>query len=68
MEMHSVHSSTVAGVGYEDGVLYVEFQSGGTYAVSGSTEAELQDVLASTSPGAWYDRNVKKAGRSVRRV
>lgn len=67
-EMHQVRSSTVAAVGLEGDTLYVEFNSGGTYAVAGSSEAELQDVLASPSPGQWYDRHVKKAGRSVRRV
>lgn len=68
LSMTPLRSSNIAAVGFEDDTLYVEFANGGTYAVSGSSEAELQDILASPSPGAWYHRNVKSAGRSVRRV
>jgi hypothetical protein len=67
-KMMPVRSSNIAAVGFEDGTLYVEFSNGGTYAVSGSSEAELQDILDSPSPGSYYHRNIKQAGRSVRRV
>ncbi len=68
--MIPVRSSNIAAVGFDpdSNDLLVEFTNGGTYAVSGSSEAELQDILASPSPGQWYFRNVKQAGRSVRRV
>ena len=70
IEMHPVRSSNIARVGLdaEAGALIVEFRNGSTYAVEASSEAELQDILGSASPGAWYDKFVRKAGRSVRRM
>ena len=68
-DMQSVaRSSNVSEVGFEDGVLYVTFNSGSTYAVSGMTESDYQEILASPSPGSWYHQNVRSAGRSVRKV
>ena len=70
MQMQPVKSSNIAAVGFDPDTssLIVEFSNGSTYSVGASSEAELQDILGSPSPGSWYFRNVKQAGRSVRRV
>ena len=67
-EMTPLKSSNIAAAGLDGDALLVEFHSGATYAIGGSSEAELQDLLASPSPGAWYARKVKQAGRTARRV
>ena len=67
-EMFPLKSTNVSAAGLDGDTLLVEFHSGSTYAIGGSSEAELQDLLTSPSPGAWYARNVKQAGRTARRV
>lgn len=58
-EMQPVRSSNVAAVGYEDGVLYVEFLNGGTYAYDGVDESTYQALAAAPSPGSYLAKNIK---------
>ena len=66
-EMQPVRSSNVAAVGYEDGVLYVEFTSGATYAYEGVDESTYQALAAAPSPGSYLNTHIKNA-YSARRL
>lgn len=68
VEMVSVRSSNVESVGWdEDGQeLLVKFKNGGTYAYSGQSEATMQDILTSPSPGSYVARHLR--GRAARKI
>lgn len=62
-QMQPVKSSNVAAAGFDEDTqeLIVEFTSGASYAYSGQSEATLQDLLTSTSPGSYVSRHLRNA-------
>ena len=58
MQMHPVASTNIAKAGYEDGVMVVEFRSGGSYTYVGVDEDTFQSMLSSPSPGSFFSRHV----------
>lgn len=58
-EWHATpHSSNVAGFGYEDGVLTVEFKSGDRYTAR-VDEGHYHDMLRAPSVGSYVHRQLK---------
>lgn len=58
MDMHHVDSTNIAKAGYEDGVMVLEFRSGGTYTYVGVSEDMFQSMLSSPSPGSFFSRHI----------
>ena len=70
MKRTSVQSSNVASVGYDsaDQVLEIEFHHGGTYQYFNVPEHIYQGLMGASSHGTYFDRNVKKAGYSYKKI
>lgn len=51
MEMHSVTSTAVEAIGWEDETMYVRYTSGATYAFHGVSFQAFEDVKDSSSIG-----------------
>lgn len=62
MLRNEVISSNLQSVGYENGVLEIEFHSGGVYQYYGVPEAVYIGLINASSHGSYFDANVKKAG------
>lgn len=52
MLMHTVNSSRMRRVGWENNTLFIEFHNGAIYAYSNVTEAEYKNFINSTSLGS----------------
>lgn len=59
MNMFSVSSSNISSIGYEDGVLYVRFCSGGLYAYFDVPESVYRGLMAASSHGHYFAVHVK---------
>jgi hypothetical protein len=59
--MIPVSSSNLSAVGYESGVLYVSFNSGGLYSYSGVPEAVYRALMAASSHGSYFAAHIKNA-------
>lgn len=59
MVMHSVNSSDIASVGYENGTLYIKFNSGGTYSYSNVPESVYRNLMNASSHGKFFQANIK---------
>ena len=65
-----VSSSNLASVGYDPvtQTLEVEFLHGGVYQYSGVPPSVYDGLMEAESHGSYFDRHVKKAGYSYRKV
>lgn len=63
VEFRSVVSSNVQGIAYEDATstLYVEFKGGSRYAYSSVPKEEYEAFLEASSPGQFFNNNIKDA-------
>ncbi len=59
MHRDSVESSNVATIGYEDGVLEVEFKNGGVYQYPDVTQEEFDSPVKADSVGRWLNQVIK---------
>lgn len=59
MRMIPVSSSNISSIGYENGTLYVSFNSGGLYAYSGVPESVYYELMAASSHGSYLARHIK---------
>jgi len=59
MERISVSSSNIASVGWEDGILEVEFTNGGVYQYQGVPEDIYAGLMASGSKGKYLASSIK---------
>ncbi|GAA3797649.1 hypothetical protein GCM10022403_034400 [Streptomyces coacervatus] len=59
MERTTVRSSNVRSVGYADGILEVEFHSGGVYQYRHVPEHVYIGFINASSKGTYLDRRVK---------
>lgn len=59
--MHSVSSSNVSAVGYDQDsqTVYVRFLDGSLYAYKGVTEQEFENLRTASSVGSYLNRNYK---------
>ena len=61
-----VTSSNLVSLGWEDGVLEVEFRRGIVYRYEGVPEAVYRSLLFAESPGKEFEREVKREFDGVR--
>ena len=59
MNMIPVDSSNLSSVGYENGTLYVAFNSGGLYSYSGVPASVYSGLLSASSKGRYFHANIK---------
>ncbi len=59
MQMQHVSSSDLNAVGYENGALYIRFNSGGLYQYSGVPESVYHALMAASSHGRYFHANIK---------
>jgi hypothetical protein len=59
MKMHSIKSRNLDSVGFENGVLAIEFKSGDRFEYHGVPEKLYQDLVAAKSPGAFLHHQIK---------
>ena len=59
MEMVPVVSSQVAAIGFENGVLRVQFSSGAEYEYTGVPESVFNEMKSAESVGRYFGANVK---------
>ena len=66
MERKPVTSSNLRSVGYEDGILEVEFKSGTVFQYHNVPEHVHADMMSATSIGSFFAKNVKDSFTSSR--
>ncbi len=61
MQRHPVESSNIRSVGYDldEGLLEVEFHSGGVYQYSGVPQAIYQGCMRAVSKGSYFHDHIK---------
>lgn len=59
MNMIPVASSNLSSVGYENNILFVSFNHGGTYSYRGVPYSVFQNLLNASSKGQYFARNIK---------
>lgn len=59
MNMIPVSSSNLSSVGYENGVLYIAFHSGGLYAYTGVPFTVYQDLMNAPSHGKYFCEHIR---------
>ena len=59
MKMQPVSSSDLASVGYENGTLYIAFNSGGVYSYDGVPASVYQGLMSASSHGKYFHANIK---------
>lgn len=61
MNMIPVTSTDLASVGYENGTLYIRFNSGGLYSYSNVPFSIYNDLLNADSKGQFFHRYIKNS-------
>ncbi len=61
MNMIPVQSSNLQSVGYENGTLYVCFNSGSVYSYTGVPENVYEGLLSAPSHGKYFHAYIKNA-------
>ena len=59
MQMIPVSSSNLSSVGYENGTLYIAFNSGGMHAYFDVPLSVYQGLMAASSKGGYHARYIK---------
>lgn len=59
MQMVPVCSSNLASVGYEAGILYISFHSGGTYWYRNVPERVYRELMSAPSHGKYFHAHIK---------
>ena len=59
MRMIPVSSSNLSSVGYENGTLYIAFNSGGVYAYFDVPLSIYQGLMAASSHGSYHAKYIK---------
>lgn len=62
-DMEPVSSTSIAAVGYdaENGVVYVQFLDGQTYAYKGVPQHEYESLRSAASVGSYFNRHFRSA-------
>jgi hypothetical protein len=70
MNRVSVSSSNLSSVGYDRDaqILEIEFLHGGIYQYLNVPLSVYEELMAASSHGSYFDKNVKKVGYSYRKV
>lgn len=59
MQMQHVSSSDLNAAGYENGTLYIRFNSGGLYQYSGVPESVYRGLMSAGSHGRYFHAHIK---------
>lgn len=59
MRMIPVSSSNLSSVGYENGILYIEFNSGRLYSYNNVPESVYRELLNAGSHGKYFHAHIK---------
>lgn len=59
MHMIPVSSSNIASVGYANGILYIQFHSGGLYSYDNVPEDVYHNLIHAASHGRYFHANIK---------
>lgn len=59
MKMIPVSSSNISSIGYENGELYIQFHSGGTYVYTNVPESVYNNLMSAGSHGKYFAANIK---------
>ncbi len=59
MKITPVSSSDLASVGYENGKLYISFNSGGLYEYYNVPESVYNGLISAASHGRYFHSNIK---------
>lgn len=70
MKRISVDSSNLATVGYDKGsqILEIEFNHGGVYQYYDIPISVYEGLTNASSHGTYFDKNIKKAGYSYKKI
>jgi len=66
LDMKEVCSTNIKAVGYENGKLIIEFNTGGAYAYQDVPESVYLGFMVAGSKGGYYDAHIKGKYRSTR--
>lgn len=59
IQLTPVKSSNIAKLGWNDGVLHVEFSNGGLFSYSGITSQMYDELLKAESIGSHFAKNIR---------
>lgn len=59
MYMQPVSSSNLSSVGYENGTLYIAFNSGGVYSYSNVPVSVYEGLMSASSHGKYFHAHIK---------
>lgn len=59
MQMIPVSSSNLSAIGYEDGTLYIRFNSGAKYWYRNVPESVYINLMNASSKGKYFDSHIK---------
>lgn len=59
MLMQPVSSSDIASIGYDNGTLYIAFNSGGVYSYANVPTHIYQGLMSASSHGNYFHANIK---------
>ena len=62
MQMIPVSSSNIAAIGYESSTLYVQFNTGKSYAYYNVPRNLYDGLMSAASHGEYLDKYIKKGG------
>lgn len=67
MELKPVKSSNIAGIGYKDGTMRVQFSNGNIYEYQGVTEKDYRELMSADSIGSAFHFSIKSQyeGRKI---
>ncbi|MAH50764.1 KTSC domain-containing protein [Candidatus Pacearchaeota archaeon] len=66
MHREQVTSSFIKGIGYQRGVLEVEFTTGAKIQYDDVTSQEHQDFMRASSKGSYFHQNIRpRGGRKI---
>lgn len=59
INMHTVQSSNIAKVGFDNRILYIEFHTGAIYSYEGVDEFTFAELLHAESIGSYFAKKIK---------
>ena len=59
MDRTPVSSKNIASIGYEDGILEIEFNSGGIYQYDGVPKEVYSSLIDAKSIGSYFHHNIR---------
>ncbi len=59
LQWHAVESSAISHIGYDDGRLFIRFESSSTYIYFAVPQSVFHDFQAADSKGRFFDRRIR---------